>query len=108
MYGWDKYEGIVAAEEQKQSKSAKCPFNNDEAIETRDYSECDVVIKKKKRAQRLVSYSDSSSSFFEKKLKQEIKLVYRDLYLTLVLHTISTGHNFLQSNNENFEILYTI
>ena len=57
---WDKYEEIVAAEEQK--KCAKCPFIDDEAIETSDYSDGEVVIKKKKRAQRLVSYSDSSSS----------------------------------------------
>ena len=62
---WDKYEEIVAAEEQKQSKRAKCPFIDDEAIETSDYSDCEVVIKKKKRAQRLVSYSDSSSSVVE-------------------------------------------
>ena len=61
----DKYEEIVAAEEQKQSKRAKCPFIDDEAIETSDYSDCEVVIKKKKRAQRLVSYSDSSSSVVE-------------------------------------------
>ena len=41
---WDKYEEIVAAEEQKQSKRAKCPFIDDEEIETSDYSDCEVVI----------------------------------------------------------------
>ena len=74
---WDKYEEIVAAEEQKQSKRAKCPFIDDEAVETSDYSDCEVVIKKK-RAQRLVSYSDSSSSVIESKMKKK-----KHLYLKI-------------------------
>ena len=33
---WNKYEKIAAAEQQKQSKLAKCPFIDDELIETSD------------------------------------------------------------------------